>query len=123
MKKNDTNHNDDAVVQKLLNHASLDELIRMKMEEEIQHEFENSQKISEEKIITNISEVPVDMIFSKHAVYKVFNRINKVQTYVNGLQAEAMLGLQTSARNKILAGSIDAFSTDTLYVKFEKVFK
>lgn len=107
--------------QRLLSHASLDELIRMKMEEEINAEFEKSNEKPEKRIITNISEVPTDLIFSKKAVYKVFNRINKIQTYINGMQAESMLGLQTAVRNKMKAGLIEAFSTETAYVKFEEI--
>jgi hypothetical protein len=107
--------------QRLLNHASLDELIKMKMEEELNAELEKARIKPEIKIITDISNVPENLIFSKRAVYKLFNRINKVETYINGLQAEAMLGLQTANRAKIKAGQMDAFSTDCAYVKFEKI--
>lgn len=107
--------------QRLLNHASLDELIKIKMEEELKAEFDKSKEKPELRIITDISKVPADLIFSKHAVYKIFNRINKTETYLNGLQAEAMLGLQTVIREKIRSGQMDAFSTDTAYVKFEQI--
>lgn len=107
--------------QRLLNNSSLDELIKMKMEEEIMAEFEKSQQKPVIKVITDISKVPADLVFSKKAVYKVFNRVNKTQTFINGLQAEALLGLQTSMRTKIKAGKTDTFSTDTAYVKFEKI--
>lgn len=113
--------NEERIEQRLLNHASLDELIRMKMEEEINAEFEKSKEKPEKKILSKISEVPTDLIFSKKAVYKVFNRVNKVQTYINGLQAESMLGLQSAVRNKIKMGLMEAFSTDTSYVKFEEI--
>lgn len=107
--------------QRLLSSNSLDDLIRLKMEEELKAEFEKSKQKPKLKVVTDISQVPVELIFSKKAVYKVFNKINKTQTYINGVQAESMLGLQTVVRNKILAGQTDAFSTDNAYVKFAKV--
>lgn len=107
--------------QKLLSHASLDELIKMKMEEELKAEFEKAKQKPQKQTITDISKVPTELIFSKKAVYKIFNRINKTETYINGMQAESMLGLQNSVREKIKCGQMDAFSTDGAYVKFEKV--
>jgi hypothetical protein len=107
--------------QRLLNHASLDELIKIKMEEELKAEMEKAKIKPEKQIITNISEVPENLIFSKQSVFKFFNRVNKLETYINGVQAEAMLGLQTAIRTKIKAGEMDAFSTDNAYIKFEKI--
>lgn len=116
-----TKNDEKDLEQRLLNHASLDDLIKMKMEEELAFELTKNKIVPEEKTITDISKVPVDLIFSKKAVYKVFNRVNKTESYVNGLQAEAMLGLQIAMRTKIKAGAMDAFSTDNAYVKFEKI--
>lgn len=107
--------------QRLLTHASLDELIKMKMEEELKAEFEKAKQKPQIQVINDISKVPKDLIFSKKAVYKIFNRINKTETYINGLQAESMLGLQNNIREKIKSGQMDAFSTDSAYVKFEKI--
>lgn len=113
--------NSNEIEQRLLNHASLDELIKIKMEEEMKAEFKKAKEKPKIEIITDITKVPVELIFSKKSVYKVFNRINKTETCINGLQAEAMLGLQNSIREKIKSGQMDAFSTDSLYVKFEKI--
>ena len=107
--------------ERLLSHASLDELIKMKMEEEIKTEFEKSNHKPKKVKITDISKVPTPLIFSKSAVYKMFNRINKSETYLNGIQAEAMTGLQSNVREQIKDGKMDAFSTDSAYVKFEYV--
>lgn len=107
--------------EKLLSHASLDELIKMKMEEELKAEFEKAKQKPKIQTITDISKVPTELIFSKKSVYRIFNRINKTETYINGLQAESMLGLQNNVREKIKAGQMDAFSTEGAYVKFEKV--
>lgn len=107
--------------QRLLNQTSLDELIKRKMEEEIQLEIKNSQKTLKKEIIKDITKVPTHLIFSKSAIYKMFNRLNKSETYLNGLQAEAMIGLQNIIREKIKSGEMDAFSTDGAYIKFEYV--
>ncbi|HNW26656.1 MAG TPA: hypothetical protein PLG15_00140 [Candidatus Gastranaerophilaceae bacterium] len=109
------------IEQKLLSEVSLDELIKKKMEEEIKHEFEISKQKPQKNLITDITKVPPHLIFSKAAIYKIFNRLNKTQTFINGIQAEAMLGLQNSLRDKIRLGQIDAFSTQDAYVKFEGV--
>lgn len=111
--------NDDE--QKLLSHASIDELIKIKMEEELKEEIKKAKEIPSKQIITDISKVSDNLVFSKQAVFKLFHRINKTESYINGLQAEAMLGLQNAAREKIKSGQMDAFSTDTAYVKFEKI--
>jgi hypothetical protein len=107
--------------QRLLNHASLDELIKMKMEEELKIQLQKSKEQIKKQIVTDISKVPTHLIFSKLSVYKMFNRINKMETYLNGLQAEAMLGSQNTIREKIKCAQIDAFSTDSAYIKFEKI--
>ncbi|MDD3436154.1 MAG: hypothetical protein PHC64_03270 [Candidatus Gastranaerophilales bacterium] len=107
--------------QRLLSHASLDELIKMKMEEELKAEFEKAKEKPPKQIITEIAKVPTNLIFSKQAVFRIFNRINKTENFINGMQAEAMLGLQNSIREKIRTGQMDAFSTDTAYIKFESI--
>ena len=115
---------DEDIEEMLLGSASLDDLIRMKIESEFQDEMKKAQaKIlnRERKIYTKISEVPKDYIFSKDAVFKYYNRHNKLETYINGIQADALLGLQNNTRVKILNGELSTFSTDDAYVKFEKV--
>lgn len=107
--------------QRLLSHASLDELIKIKMEEELKAEFKRAKEPTKKQTVHDISKVPTHLIFSKQAVYRLFNRINKSETYINGMQAESMLGLQNSIREKIKSGQMDAFSTDSTYVKFEKI--
>lgn len=116
-----TKNNEQDIEIRLLSHASLDELIKMKMEEELKAEFGKINEKPKKQIITDISKVPQELVFSKQAVYKIFNRINKTETYLNGLQAEGMLGTQNTVREKIKSGQMDAFSTDNAYIKFEKI--
>lgn len=113
--------NEKEIEQKLLSQSSLDELIKIKMEEELKKEIEKAKEKPSKKIITDVSKVPAGFIFSKHATYRMFNRTNKCETFLNGIQAEALLGLQTNVREKIKNGQTDAFSTETAYVKFEYV--
>ncbi len=115
---------DENIEEMLLSSASLDDLIRMKIEAEFNDEMKKAkeQKAKKEKrTYTKISEVPKDYIFSKDAVYKYYNRDTKLETYINGIQADALLGLQHNIRNKILNGEMSTFSTDNAYVKFEEV--
>lgn len=116
-----TKKNENDLEQRLLSSASLDELIKMKMEEELNEEINKIKEQPNKELITDISKVPKNLIFSKKAVYRLFNRINKTETYINGVQAESMIGLQSSIRSKMLAGEISTFSTEDAYVKFEKI--
>lgn len=108
------------IEQALLLDLSLDELIKKKMEEELRAELNKINKKPERTIITSLSDVPKEHVFSKYSVYKIFNKVNKQESYLNGLQAEALIGTQNSVREKMLAGVLDAFSTENAYVKFEK---
>ena len=72
------------------------------------------------QIYIKISEVPKDYIFSKDAVFKYYNRHNKLETYINGIQADAYIGIQDIIRKKMLQGELDVFTTDDCYIKFEK---
>lgn len=111
----------DEIEQILISETSIDELIKKKIEQEFKTELEKSKHPPVTKVETELSKVPKHLIFSKDAVYKVFNRKTKVQTYVNGIQAESMLGLQNNVREKILHGEQSAFTTDDAYVKFERI--
>ena len=96
----------------------------MKIEAEFKDEMQRAKELEAQRqprVYTKISEAPKEYIFSKYAVYKFYNRRTKLETYINGLQAEALLGLQNNIRNKILNGEMSTFSTDDAYIKFEKV--
>lgn len=105
----------------LLNGASLDDLIKMKIEQEFKDAVNQGKQIPEKVKITDISKVPQKLIFSKQSVFKLFNKNTKTETFINGIQAEALLGVQNSVREKILKGETFSFATDDAYVKFDKV--
>lgn len=119
MKEKDAN-----IEEMLLSNASLDDLIRMKIEAEFNEEMKKAKELNskkEKKIYTNIKDVPREYVFSKAAVYKYYNRHTKCETFINGIQADALLGLQSNIRQKILDRELSTFSTDDAYVKFESV--
>ncbi len=104
----------------LLNNASLEELIRIKIENELDEEFRRSKEKPVKKTYTDIAQVPTELIFSANSTYRLFNRRNKTETFINGIQAEALIGLQHEVRQKISSGQLNAFVTDDAYVKFER---
>lgn len=105
----------------LMSGASLDDLIKMKIEQEFMNEMKKSEEKFEPKILTDLKKVPKDKIFSKNAVYKIFNRNTKCETFINGIQAEALIGVQNGLREKLLNAELSAFATDDLYVKFIRI--
>ena len=102
----------------LLSNASLDELINMRIEQEFR--ANKVKPKASKKVVTNIKEVPANKIFSKDSVFHVFNRKNGTETFINGLQADAMIGLQSGVREQFLNKNITTFSTEDAYFKFEK---
>ena len=103
----------------LLTGKSLDELIKIKMKEEIKTAFQKVSTKFERKKVTDIKSVPKNYIFSKYAVYKKFNKRNNTISFINGIQAEALLGIDETSREKLQKGEIEVFSTDSAFVKFE----
>jgi len=106
--------------EELLLGKSIDELIKMKIEQEFMTELQNSKEKPKKKIITDIKNMPKEKIFSKESVFKCFNRETKCESCINGIQAEAMIGTQNNIRQKMLNGELSAFTTENAYVKFEK---
>lgn len=105
----------------LLSGASLDELIKIKIEQEFLQDMKKSKEKPKIKKYTDIKKIPRDKIFAKETVYKYFNRNTKCETYINGIQAEALIGIQNHIREKMLAGELSAFTTDDAYIKFDSV--
>ncbi len=104
----------------LLNNTSLEDLIKMKIEKEFMEDLKKSKEKTEKKEVLEIKNLPKDKIFSKFSVYKYFNRDTGCETFINGIQAEALIGLQNNIREKMLKGELNAFTTDNAYIKFEK---
>ena len=105
----------------LLNNISLEDLIKMKIEKEFMEDLKKSKEKPKKKVYKDIKKVPQSMIFSKEAVYKYFNRNTKCETYINGIQAEALIGVENQIREKMLKGELSAFTTEDAYIKFDQV--
>ena len=105
----------------LFSNMTLDELIKVKMEKELQKEILAKTEIPKKTMITEISKVPKNKIFAKNAVYEIFNRQTHQKSYINGIQAEALIGIQESVREKLENGIVDAFATDEVFVKFAHI--
>lgn len=103
----------------LLSGKSIDELIKIKMREEIKNTFEKANKTPKKVKIFDIKEIPTQILFSKNTVFKKYNKQNDTLSYINGIQAESMLGLDELSRKKLLSGEIEVFSTENSFVKFE----
>ena len=104
----------------LLNNASLDELIKMRIEKEFLEDLKKAKEKPKKREYTDIKDVPKDKIFSKSSVFRCFNRNTKCETFINGVQADAYIGIQDVVRKKMLDGELSAFTTDDTYIKFEK---
>jgi len=102
----------------LLSDLPLNELIKQKIAKEMDEEIKKSKEKSEKKLIESFSELPSDKTFAKSAVYTVFNRKTKQESFVNGLQVESILGTDFSTMNKLKSKEIECFLTDDYYVKF-----
>lgn len=106
--------------QMLLNNASLDDLIKIKIEKEFKQAVEKSMQKPKKNVIKDISKVPPALIFSKQSTFKLYNKRTKTETFINGIQAESLLGLQNSVREQMQKGETASFATEDAYVKFEK---
>ncbi|MCI1273889.1 MAG: hypothetical protein LKG27_05595 [Clostridiaceae bacterium] len=113
--------NNDKIEEMLLTGKSLDELIRLKMQQELEDEISSAQTVHEKYVEVDISKVPKELIFSKKAVFKVFNKTLKTESFITGVQADGLLGLQNSIRTQILNGELSVFMCDDAFVKFEKI--
>ncbi len=104
----------------LLSKNSLDDLIKMKIEEEFKTNEKKLKQKSVKKIITDLKDVPQNQIFTKNSVFKLFNRKNKTETFIDGIQADSFIGAQTGIREKFFDGTLTTFATEDAYVRFEK---
>ncbi len=106
--------------EKLLNNLSLDELIKMKIENEFTNNVKKMKDKTSVQTYTNIKDLPRGKIFSKDAVFRCYCKKTKCESFINGIQAEALIGLQDNIREQMLNGEVSAFATDDAYIKFEK---
>lgn len=88
----------DELEAKLLGEESLD-YYEKDLENKLENEINEARKLREkeaqkekyEVVISDIKLVPPEKRYDKLSIYKVFNRKQKTETYVNGEQAENMI--------------------------------
>jgi len=61
------------------------------LESEIAQARQQAEKKLSPLKITDINKIPADKKFDKNSIYRVFNRKQKTETYINGEQAENMM--------------------------------
>ncbi len=85
----------------LLNDKNYEKFIHTKTEKEFTDilKKEADNKVRE---ITDIAQVPKNLLFSKNAIYSVINKESKTKSYINGVQAEGFLGSQELLREKFI---------------------
>lgn len=66
-------------------------IIEDEINERLEREIQAARIPKKEIIITDIKQIPPDKKFDKATIYRVFNRKQKTETFVNGEQAEDML--------------------------------
>ncbi|MBP3821114.1 hypothetical protein J6G99_05665 [bacterium] len=107
------------IEQILLNDKNYENFINSKTEKEFE-DILNS-KTEKETVITNIKEVPRELLLSKHAVYMVINKQSKTKSYINGIQADGYLGNQSITREKLLSYLSDSFVSGNNFIKFYQI--
>lgn len=67
--------------------------LQAKIEKEIADAKEQQEKEANKNtvVITDLNKISTDKRFDKQSIYKIFNRKQKTETFVNGEQAENML--------------------------------
>lgn len=103
----------------LTSNVDWDLLLQEKMSKNADEEKKIAKNNAEIVIINKINDVPKKFILSKNASFKVFSKNSKEESFVNGIQADSLLGLENHLRQKLLNGEIASFSTDTHFVTFQ----
>jgi hypothetical protein len=65
--------------------------IEEEIDERLEREIQAARQPKQEIIITDIKKVSAEKKFDKLSIYRVFNRKQKTETFVNGIQAEDMM--------------------------------
>lgn len=99
----------------------IDELIGKKIVQKIEEEIELAEKVPEYAIITDFELVPAELTFSTSAIYMVFNRSTKMKTFINGTQAESIIGLASNVKINLTSKTSDNFTVNEYFVRFHQI--
>ena len=97
---------------------SFDELMMQKFAQEAQSEIDEHKNKKKNEIIEDFKLLPIEFIFSNKSVYKLFNRLNKTESLINGLQFESYVANNPTLKKKLLDKKIDCFANEQYYIKF-----
>lgn len=97
---------------------SFDELMMQKFAQEAKTEIEEQKNKKDNELIVDFKLLPKEYIFSIKSVYKLFNRINKTQSFINGLQFESYVANNPILKKKLLDKKIDCFANEQYYINF-----
>lgn len=102
------------IEEKLLNSEKVEKAIG----EVIKEEIAEARKPKQEIVITDIKEVPKGKIFSHNTAFNVFNRVNKTENSMNGIQTDSLLGLNKQKRKQLEAGEISEVTIGDYHIEF-----
>ncbi len=97
---------------------SFDELMMQKFAQEANQELEEQKNKKDNDIIVDFEKLPPEFIFSIKSVYKLFNRQNKTESLINGVQFESYVANNPTLKKKLLDKKIDCFANEQYYIKF-----
>ncbi len=100
--------------------SSFDEMMMQKFAAEAQNELQEQKNKKKDCVIENFMELPKDLIFSVKSVYKLFNRITKTESLINGLQFESYIANNQSLKQKLIEKKIDCYASENYFIKFYK---
>ena len=111
--------NKDNIEKKLLCADEIDELISVKINRRIENEINQAKKEKTRTVINEFEQVPKSKTFSPKSVYPVFNRKTQRESFINGIQADSLIGLHQEIRNNLLERYCDNFTVGEYYVRFK----
>lgn len=76
--------------------------------------------LAEKEAITDFTKLPLEAVFSQNAVYKLYNRDNGMEFYIDGKDLEARIGLDDTLYDKVQSRSVKVFGIDNSIISFYK---
>ncbi|MDD3150847.1 MAG: hypothetical protein PHV68_08430 [Candidatus Gastranaerophilales bacterium] len=103
----------------------IDALIGQKISEKIAYEMAQANKKDVPKIIKDFYKVPSDLLFTKNTIFMLFNRKTGLKSFINGTQADSIIGIYNDIRQNLVNKVVSNFTAGEYYVEFAsaKVFE
>lgn len=114
-------NNEEELEEFITANAEHQRVLAEKTEKEIMEKRKKISKI-EKTEIRSIKDVPPEILFSRSSVWNVVNLHTLIEFELHGINVSLYLGQNEPLRRLLLAGEINSFTRDNLYIKFEKAF-